>query len=156
MKKSTFLINSFYKTQEFKEKFKFALFLILAEHHKEFYKNNRVLPITNEIKQRNKEYMANSDELLNWFESKYEKTKDKKDTTKLKGIYDEYKNGDYFNNLNKLHKRTDNYKSFIEKFKTNMFLKKYIIEKDKTFQMTNYKIIPKEIEIEEDDNDQDI
>jgi len=152
-KKTTFLTNSFYKTQEFKEKFKFALFLILAEHHKEFYKNKRVLPITQEIKNRNKEYLASSDELLNWFDSKYEKTKNKKDIIKLKDIYEEYKSGDYFNNLNKLQKRTDNYKNFIEKIRTNMFLKKYITEIKETYIMTNYIKIPEEkVERDEDDD----
>lgn len=147
-KKTTFLINSYYKTQEFKDKYKYALFLILADHYKEFYKNNRNLPITNEIKQRNNQYLANSDELLGWFESKYEKTKNNKDTIKLKSIYEEYKNGDYFNNLNKQQKRNDNYKNFIEQFRTNMFLKKYLIQEKETYYIKNYIKI-----IEDDDND---
>ena len=38
-KKTTFLNNSYYKSSEFKDKDKQALFLILSEHHKEFYNN---------------------------------------------------------------------------------------------------------------------
>jgi len=78
-----------------------------------------------------------------WFDSIYEKTKDKKDIIKLKDIYEEYKSSDYFNNLNKLQKRTDNYKNFIEKIKNNMFLKNFITEtpKDKTYIIINYKKI---------------
>lgn len=38
------LTNPYYKSEEFKEKYKFALFLILAEHYKEYIQNNKTLP----------------------------------------------------------------------------------------------------------------
>ena len=59
--------------------------------------------------------MASSDELLNWFEDKYEKTNDPKDIIKLKDIYELFTRGDYFINLNKIQKRQMNYKNFINK-----------------------------------------
>ena len=77
-KQGTFLINSYYKTSEFKDKYKQALFLILTEHYKEFINNNRSLPITDEIIKRNRAYLASSDEFLNWFDDNYTKTDDKK------------------------------------------------------------------------------
>ena len=138
-KETTFLINSYYKTLEFKDKFKQALFLILVEHYKEFNINNRVLPIPDEIIKRNKEYLANSDEFLSWFEDKYIKTDSSKDIIKLKDVYDEFKSSEYFNNLNKVQKRQNNYKSFVEKMQKNMFLKKFVTE-DHTHTniITNY------------------
>ena len=119
-KKKTFVKNSFYKTNEFKDKYKQAFFLILAEEYKEFYKNNRILPIPEEILKRNREYLANSDEFLNWFEDNYEKTNNKKDIIKLKIVYEKFKNSEYFHNLNKSEKRDNNYKNFASRPK-NIF-----------------------------------
>ena len=139
-KETTFLINSYYKTLEFKDKYKQALFLILAEHYKEFNNNNMVLPVPDEIIKRNREYLAKSDEFLNWFDDNYEKTQDKKDNIKLKIIYENFKTSEYFNNLNKVQKRQNNYKNFVEKMQGNMFLKKYVTEnKDKVNIIINYK-----------------
>jgi hypothetical protein len=139
-KKQHFLINSYYKTLEFKDKYKQALFLILAEHYKEFNNNNMVLPVPDEIIKRNREYLAKSDEFLNWFDDNYEKTQDKKDNIKLKIIYENFKTSEYFNNLNKVQKRQNNYKNFVEKMQGNMFLKKYVTEnKDKVNIIINYK-----------------
>lgn len=138
------IINTYYKTEEFKEKYKFALFFILVEHYKEYIKNDKCLPVPEEVIKRNHNYMASSDELLNWFEDKYEKTNDPKDIIKLKDIYELFTRGDYFINLNKIQKRQMNYKNFINKMETNMFLKKYVkFNKDKVYIMTNYRIISK-------------
>ena len=138
-KKTTFLINSFYKSTEFKDKYKQSLFLILVEHYKEFYNNNRVLPVPDEILQRNREYLQSSDEFLNWFEDNFEKTNNNKDLIKLKEIYDKFKRSEYFNNLNKLQKRQNNYKNFINKIENNMFLKKYVFEDThKCMNIKNY------------------
>ena len=127
-KQTTFLINSYYKTLEFKDKYKQALFLILVKHYKEFINNNRELSIPEEIVKRNKEYLKNSDEFLNWFEDKYIKTDNDKDIIKLKNIYDEFKTSEYFNNSNKIQKRQNNYKNFVDKMEKNMFLKKFVFE----------------------------
>ena len=62
-KKTTFLINPYYKTLEFKDKYKQALFFILTEHNKKHYNNNKELPITNEKIKKNRQYLASSEEL---------------------------------------------------------------------------------------------
>ena len=139
-KKNAGVKNVYYKTSEFKDKNKQALFLILIEHYKEYMNNNRVLPITEEIINRNNEYLAKSDEFLSWFEDNYEKTSDKKDVMKLKLVYEKFKHSEYFNNLNKIQKRQNNYNNFVEKLQSNIFLKRYVTEnKDKTKIITNYK-----------------
>ena len=138
-KENTFLINSYYKTLEFKDNYKQALFLILTEHYKEFDNNERNLIIPDEIRKRNREYLQNSDEFLNWFNDKYQKTENKKDTIKLKIIYEDFKSSDYFENLNKVQKRQNNYKNFVEKLQNNMFLKRNVVEnKDNVNIITNY------------------
>lgn len=157
-KKTTFLINSYYKTNEFKKEYRQALFLILVEHFKEYYKNKLELPLTKEIIQRNKDYLKSSDELLNWIDDIFEKTNNTKDVIKLKVVYEAFKNSDYFNNLNKIQKRQNNYKHFIEKLKNNMFLKKYVKENsDNVYILTSYKLKDENNnEDNDEDNDQDI
>ena len=49
------------------------------------------------------------------------KTNNKKDIIKLKSIYEMFKVSNYFNNLNKIQKRQNNYKHFIEKLESNIF-----------------------------------
>jgi phage/plasmid-associated DNA primase len=140
-KKTTFITNKFYKTTEFKEQFKITLFLILTEYYKEYYSNNRELPITNEIIERNNNYLCGSDELYMWFNDKFEKTDNVKDIIKLKDVYELYQNSEYYNNLTKLQKRQNNYKHFNEKLENNIFLKKYVKEnKDKIKIIINFKI----------------
>ena len=157
-KDHTFLINDFYKSLEFKNKYRQALFMILVKHYTEFNSNKRNLPITSEIRSRNNEYLAKSDEFLNWFDSAFEKTKSKSDTIALKLVYDNYTKSDFFTNMNKVQKRQNNYKNFVEKIQGNMFLKKFLTQttKDKTYIMTNYII---KIDDNEDDdliNDLDV
>ena len=148
-KLTTFITNSYYKTLEFKTEYKQALFVILTEHYKEFYNNKRELPIPKEITKRNLDYLAHSDELLNWFNDKYKKTDNKKDTIKLTVIYEDFKNSEYFDNLTKAEKRQNNYKHFIEKLENNMFLKKLLKQNnDKVYILTCYKL-------EEDNEDND-
>ena len=140
-KKTTFLINKFYKTIEFKEQFKITLFLMLSEYYKEYYSNNKELPITDEIMERNNNYLCGSDELFMWFNDKFEKTDNVKDIIKLKDVYELYQNSEYYNNLTKLQKRQNNYKHFNEKLENNIFLKKYV--KENIFKVkiiTNYRI----------------
>jgi phage/plasmid-associated DNA primase len=127
-KKTTYLINTFYKEKKFKDDYKQALFIILSDHYKVFHQNKRVLPMTNEIIKRNNDYLAGSDELLSWVNNNYEKTNNSNDKIKLKDVYNKFIKSEYFHNLNKKDKRLNNYKCFTEKLMTNMFLKKYVKE----------------------------
>ena len=104
--------------------------------------HERSLTIPEEVIRRNMQYLASSDELLSWFEDKYEKTDSNTDIIKIKDIHDEFVVSDYFHNLNKNKKRACNKKYFVEKLQSNMFLKKYIKEnKDRVLIITNYRRI---------------
>jgi hypothetical protein len=63
-KQNTYLINPYYKTLEFKEQYRQALFLILAQHYKNYNNNDKVLNIPDEIVKRNKDYLSKSDDFL--------------------------------------------------------------------------------------------
>jgi hypothetical protein len=90
IKHNVFLINTKYKTTEFKEQHKQALFLVLAEYYKQIVEHERSLTVPEEVIRRNMQYLASSDELLSWFEDKYEKTDSNKDIIKIKDIHDEF------------------------------------------------------------------
>ncbi len=149
-KQYTFLTNPYYKTNEFHQKYRQALFEILCNHYKEFVNNSRVFPIPKEIMKRNKEYLQKSDDILTWFEENYVKTEDKKDVIKLKNIFDKFKTSEYYNNLTKQQKRDTNYKSFVEKMESNLFLRKFVTtDKNHVNIITNYVLKP----IEDDDDE---
>ena len=150
-KKAVYLKNDYFKTTEFKDKFRQALFFVMVDHYKNYLINGRHLPIPEEILKRNRAYLASSDELYNWLEDKYEHTDNKKDIIKIKSLFEDYKTSQYFENLTKEQKRKNNYKSFVEKLESNFFIKKYVKEnKDKIKILTNYKV---NIEDEDDDNE---
>jgi phage/plasmid-associated DNA primase len=146
---NAFIINTFYKTYQFKQEYKQILFDILCNYHQKFMKNNRTLPACQKIKQRNIKYFQDSDEILNFITEYYEYTDDRnfknknyRHITKLKDVYEKYKISDLFLNMNKLQKRQNNYKQFVEKLKTNNFIKKYVdTTKDRIYILLNYKLI---------------
>ena len=149
-KKTTFLVNPDYKGTEFKVKYRQALFKILCEHHQAFLKNKRVLPKPKEIIQRNKEYLQKSDDMSSWFNDNYDKSENKKDIIKLKSVYEKFKVSEFFNNCTKQQKRDNNYKAFVEKLQSNIFLRKYVKnDHDKGYIILGYIIKPKEFD--EDD-----
>jgi phage/plasmid-associated DNA primase len=150
-KKITFLKNGYYKTIEFKNKYKQAIFFILVEHYKIFKNNNRELPICEEVDKRNKSYLASSDELYCWFTDIYEYDENIKNTIKVKDVYNRYILSSFYVNLNKVQKRNNNYKKFCEKIQTNIFLRNFFkIDRHGTNLFINYKL-----KVEEDEEDED-
>jgi phage/plasmid-associated DNA primase len=154
--KRAFVINTKYKDYKYKHEFKQALFLILIEYHKDFLLNNRVLPYSIEVESRSHQYLKGCDELLNFVDEHFELTDEENyknvnynHITKLKRVYEVYKSSDFFNNLNKMQKRQNSYKNFIEKMQNNEFLKRHVKpNKGNTHVLLNYK----EIEIEEENS----
>jgi len=98
-----------------------------------------IISLPNKVISINKTNLEDYDYMLSWFNDKYTKTDNKKDIIKVKEIYDQYKNSSYFQNLNKLQKRQDNYKNFCAKIEDNMFLKKYFKQDSSNVNIiTNY------------------
>jgi hypothetical protein len=163
-KKYTFLMNGYYKEQEFKLKLRQALFILLSEYYKKYILANKQLVMPHEIYLRNISYLQKSDELLGWFEENYEKCeivhevidgkkKLKEGIIKIRDVYNNFKTSDYFNNLTKEKKRQNNNANFIEVLKTNNFIKKYIVcDSHNCTNLINHKVRVNE---EEDDDDED-
>ena len=63
--------------------------------------------------------------ILGWFKDNYDKTENKTDVIKLKDLFNDFKDSDYYHNLTKNDKRKYNYSFFDNYFSTNIFFKKY-------------------------------
>ena len=117
--------NPYYKTTEFKEKYKFALLKILMDTYKIYKKNNFVIEIPQTTIDRTKSYLEKSCNIPAWFKENYECTNDDDDICKMKDLYDMFTCSDFFRNLTRIEKRKYN-KSFFEEFVTSdAFLLKY-------------------------------
>jgi len=136
-KEGVYIINQYYKTNDFKEKYKIALFHILLEHHIEYCKNDNILPMTDEIIQRNNDYLKNSNEMINFMLDNYIITDNENDKITLKDIYNKYKYSDLYCNLSKLKKRASSFKNFILEIQENTYLKNFIIQIQDKYYLTN-------------------
>lgn len=63
--------------------------------------------------------------IVQWFKNNYVETHDNKDVVKIKDVYDEFSESDYFFNLSKMERRKYNKAFFVEYFETNIFLRKF-------------------------------
>ena len=134
-----FNADRYYKTDEFKNQYKQALFMVLTEHFKTFRNKNYNVQIPEIIDVRTREYMQNSDVLFNVINENYIKTDNEKDIVPLKEIHNIFKDSDIYINSTKDQKRKMNYKIFIEKIKTNIFFRSYLNQNNKdVYILTNY------------------
>jgi len=139
-KTNTFVLNKFYKTFEFREKYKQALFILLTKYYYEYNKTSSLI-IPNVIEERTMNYMSNSDEIFSLVDEILEKTNDKNDFIKIKDLFELTKGTDFYINMSKEQKRNFNYKNFCSKLENNLFLKYYIcLNSDKIKIIKNHKI----------------
>lgn len=147
---NVFVGNSFYKSNEFKNEFKQVFFNILIKYYKAYNKNNKQLPCSDCIDKRTREYFENSDLLNQWISEAYMECPDKR--IKLKDVFNNFKSSETYNNLDRKFKAQYNYKNFILKLKSNIFLRQAIFEnKDKVYELRGYEKRPEEQD--EEDND---
>ena len=123
-KTNIFIGNPYYKTDEFIESHKQALFHILSPICKQFIENGLILSkVPSECKSAAIDYLAQSDNIYEWVCEKYEKTDKANDFVYVKEMYEMFKSSSYFENLSKSDKRIFTQKKFIENIKTNLFMK---------------------------------
>ena len=79
------------KSRENKMEYYSALFNILIEYWKIYQKANMEIFVPESIEQRNVEYMKSSDDILQFMETNFEKTENKKDYVKFKDVFQQYK-----------------------------------------------------------------
>lgn len=128
-----------FKSDDFKENHKFALFKILSQSKQKIY-------IPKHIKDRSEKYLLNNDEFYNFLNDNYEFTENPKDFVKVSDMYIEYKSQECYQNLSKEEKRELNKSKFTSIIQTNPKTKKYYFDrikidyKDYRAILTNYKI----------------
>jgi phage/plasmid-associated DNA primase len=132
-KNSVFKGNKFYKSTEFKEKYKYAFFRILIKYWKAYMIQDMNIDkfLCKEIKDRTEAYLQNSNYIFAWFKEKYVVCEDDTEVVKIADIFEEFKFTEYYVNLPKKEKRELNKDKFIEKISRNVYLKRYYREDER-------------------------
>ncbi len=166
-----FLMNKSLNTPEWRDEYKIALFHYLQPYFIKLYNDNFNFKLPECIKERNKKYLEDSNDLLLWFNSKLddecegyeyiEKSDDKNDFIKIADIYDMFKMSTYFTNINKKEKRELSKKVFISNILEIKDFKKVYKErikiknkgKDTTIRniLTNFKLVSKNYVCDDDE-----
>ncbi len=119
--------NPYYKTDEFKHKYKCVLFHLLQPYVKIFINNGYTLSSPpEEIKKANNKYLASSDNLFDWFISEYELCEG--EIVSIKDIYEVW--NVYINQTSTMTRRAKeklgSKKKLEEEIEKNLFMSKYL------------------------------
>ncbi len=133
--KELFIVaNPFYKTDDFKNTYKQALFEILKSRYTVFKNNNYVLQEQPEIcAKKCSWYLATSDDIFTWFKDNYKKDETSNNIIPVSDIFKIFKESEYHNDLTKADKRRYNKTYFVEKIESNVFLRKYVKQRNERF-----------------------
>ena len=123
------------KEESFKREHRCAFFEYLLKNAP------KKLFVPESIKARTAEYIEDCDQFLSWFNDNYEHTTNNNDILKVKDIFLDFKNKDYYQNFNKKEKRELNEKKFIKTIEENMSLKKYYFARKKIKDTSHRNII---------------
>jgi phage/plasmid-associated DNA primase len=147
--------DDYLKTNEFKQKYKCALFKVLMSYMTAYIQSNENIDsfICESVKKRTNEYLEGCDEVLNFFNENYQKSEEKTKELKVKDIYDNFRQSDIYLNMNKAEKRAFNYSKFTNEIKTNIFLRKYY--KDRNGNIRNIILGWEQIQNEEEPDSDD-
>jgi phage/plasmid-associated DNA primase len=149
-----YLANTYYKTSEFQNKYKYALLHILFEEYKKYKNNNFHLFVPKSIEERTKLYLELSNNIVQWFKDNYKNTNNSSDICKMKDLYDDFSGSNYFVNLTKSDKRKYNKTYFNNYIIENNFFKKYYVARTYTKESGEVKncVINWKKIVEESDN----
>lgn len=125
--------NSLYKTKEFQEQHKYALFKLLITYHRIFYhEQNSVLSICDSVKLRTNQYLENSCDLVAWFQFEYTQDDPNEVEVSYLSISDLHKNfleSDVYRGLSKKEQSKYIKVKFFDFIRNNIFFKKYYVER---------------------------
>ena len=132
-KTNVFIADSYYKTDEFQNAYKQALFDLLIPRFKSFIDNKHSLPPQPKCcLDKCADFLGTCDDVFGWFELIFEKTNtiENSEAIHLKYIYTIFSTSTFFMNLSKSDKRKYTMKYFISKIDENIFLRKYVRLRD--------------------------
>ncbi len=110
--------NKYYKSREFKEKGRFALFKFLINWIKKYEEEHEkgvcdVFEDCEEVKERTEKYIELCDEKYEWFITKYQSGTNE-DLVQVKEVYEKFKHSELWENMTKKEKRKNTYKVFCD------------------------------------------
>lgn len=120
-----FLANRDYKNEDFQEKHKTALFVILVKAYEKYMERGYHFIIPKSVADRTNQYLEMSSNILTWVNDGYDRTANKTDIVKLCDMYDHFKVSDYYSNLTKAQRLRYNKSYFMNEIADNAFLKQY-------------------------------
>jgi len=133
--------DAYYKTTEFQEKYKFALFKIITDRHKIYYHtNNSVIKLASSIVSRTQSYLESCCDVVGWFKDNY--TEDNTKYSTMKDIYELFKTSEIYLEMSRNKKENYSKVKFFELLRTNIFFKRYYMERhgdDKNIILKWYK-----------------
>ena len=120
------IANPLYKTNEFQQQHRQALFMILLPYWAKFQGNNYSMPeLPAPCKVITKDYMAMSDDIYGWFSESYEKSDENTDLVYIDEMFCGLKASEIYNKMSKKEQRELTAKKFNEKVEKNIFLRQY-------------------------------
>lgn len=165
-KTNTGIINTFYKTNDFKDDTKQALFEILRDYFKKFRENNYNMPeLPTECKALTRDYLATSDNIYDWFLTIYEKAPEGGDEiVYIDDVYKQFINSNVWELMTKKDKLKYNKKYFVDNIEKNIFLKRFYKQRNSYYKgkqqfkpfIIGHRIIGSDEDCEETDNNSDI
>lgn len=118
--------NTYYKTDEFKFKYKQGLVMLLMDAFQDFKNNNYTLPPTPTLmKEAVNDYLSVSDDIYSWFSTVYEPSEDD-NFIYFDEIFKRFESSSFYLNLSKKDRREMNLKALTKKITENVFLQKYV------------------------------
>ena len=136
-KTGVFQANTFYKTEEFQNEYKQALFEILRYSLES--DGERIIEIPDECQEFNKSYLQDSDYIYQFLTENYKCVEDSKEFIYINDIYELFVDSSYYKNLSRDQRKGMNKKNFVETMRNNLFLRKFFKGKDKGFNKVVFK-----------------
>ena len=112
-----FEANEYYKTEEFRNEYRSAMFWLLIDTYKE---NNGKIYVPDNIRKRSLEYFTETDKILKWFRANYkpcEVSEDPRTYLQMQDVFALLKDDQFFKSLSQFDKRKLTKQSLIDKFK---------------------------------------
>lgn len=122
-----FMIDPYFQSQEFRERYKMSIFHYLVSYLKVFFENKEQIKMTKNLEKRRDEYLLDSDDFYCWFMDEYVIENDSQEFIKMKSIFSNFVKSEYYNNLTKKMKRKMNKSRFLEELLSRGSIKKLFI-----------------------------
>lgn len=121
--------DPYYKTLEFQDKYKCALFTILTTYHKDYYHlQNSSIKMASSVIARTQQYLESCCDVVGWFKENYNDTKDKKIYTLMGDIYNEFISDAIYLEMTRIEKEHYTKTKFYNLLRTNIFFRRYYRE----------------------------